>query len=252
MEQAPVETATCAVCGQSAPRTQLIPANAIGGAIAEEIRRARPAWSAESSICAADLNRLRGSYVRGILEAEKGELSALEAEVVKALSEHELLSRNTNDEVDSQSTAGQRVADRVAAFGGSWSFIISFGSILVLWVGANSIALLRRPFDPYPFILLNLVLFSLAALQAPIIMMSQNRQEQKDRLRAEHDYQVNLKAEIEVRTLTQKLDHLLHQEWQGLLAIQQIQTEMMEELVQRAAGAGNRPTPSGSGDRGQG
>ncbi len=234
MSQQVAEVTTCQVCGRADPGSELVPARAVGAAVTQEIQQACPTWSAESCICAADLNRFRESYVRRSLEAERGELSALEAEVLKALGEQELLAKNTNDEVDEHSTSGQRLADKVASFGGSWSFIITFGSILLVWVTLNSIALLRRPFDPYPFILLNLVLSSLAAFQAPIIMMSQNRQEQKDRLRAEHDYQVNLKAEIEIRTLSQKLDHLLHQEWQRLLGVQEIQTEMMEELVRRA------------------
>ena len=235
MTQQATEVATCQVCGCTAPPSQLIPASAVSQPVTEEIKRACPTWSEESCICAADLNRCRESYVRRSLEAERGEVSPLEAEVLQALRDEELVSKNTNDEVDEHSTVGQRVADKVASFGGSWAFIITFASILFVWMTINCVALMRH-FDPPPFILLNLILSSLAAFQAPIIMMSQNRQEQKDRLRAEHDYQVNLKAEIEIRTLSQKLDHLLHQEWQRLLEIQEIQTEMMEEMVRRAGG----------------
>jgi uncharacterized membrane protein len=246
MAQAAIASGRCEVCGQAVPLGELISARTISSPVSQEIQRACAAWSPDSYICAADLNRFRESYVRHSLESERGELSALEAEVVRALAEHELLSKNTNDELDSQATVGQRIADKVAAFGGSWSFIITFATIIILWVGLNSIVLLWRHFDPYPFILLNLVLSSLAAFQAPIIMMSQNRQEEKDRRRAEHDYQVNLKAEIEVRTLSQKLDHLLHQEWQRLLEIQAVQTEMMEELVRRSAALERTPaTPAG-------
>ncbi len=236
MTQQAAEVTTCQVCGGTAPPSQLIPASAINEGLAQEIQQACAAWSAKSFICAADLNRCRESYVRRSLEAERGELSALEAEVLQALRDEELVSKNTNDEVDEHSTVGQRVADKVASFGGSWAFIITFASILFVWMTVNCIALMRH-FDPPPFILLNLILSSLAAFQAPIIMMSQNRQGEKDRLRAEHDYQVNLKSEIEIRTLSQKLDHLLHQEWQRLLEIQEIQTEMMEEMVKRAGGA---------------
>src|SRR2546425_9205595 len=123
---------------------------------------------------------------------------------------------------------GEWVADQVAEFGGSWEFIISFGVFLLLWIVLNA-ALLRQPFDPYPYILLNLILSGLAALQAPIIMMSQNRQEAKDRLRAEHDYRVNLKAELEIRHLIAKLDQLVSHQWQRLLEIQRLQLELLQE-----------------------
>jgi uncharacterized membrane protein len=106
-------------------------------------------------------------------------------------------------------TFGERLSDNLASFGGSWVFIISFFSILVSWIALNSLLLLTQPFDPFPFILLNLVLSCLAAIQAPIIMMSQNRQEARDRARAEHDYAINLKAEAEVRALHAKVDSLL-------------------------------------------
>jgi uncharacterized membrane protein len=125
---------------------------------------------------------------------------------------------------------GERLADRIAVFGGSWPFLIYFGVFLVLWIGMNSLVLYRRPVDPYPFIFLNLVLSCLAAVQAPIIMMSQNRQETKDRLRSQHDYQVNLKAELEIRNLHEKMDHLLSNQWERLIQIQELQLELLSEL----------------------
>jgi uncharacterized membrane protein len=121
----------------------------------------------------------------------------------------------------------------VASFGGSWTFIVVFALVLAAWISINGAALLARPFDPYPFILLNLILSCLAAIQAPIIMMSQNRMEAKDRLRSENDYQVNLKAELEIRHLNEKLDVLLKHQWQKLLEIQQIQMDFMKELMRR-------------------
>jgi uncharacterized membrane protein len=131
------------------------------------------------------------------------------------------------------STAGQRLADRVATFGGSWRFIILFAAVLFLWIAVNSVALIFRPFDPYPFIFLNLVLSCLAALQAPVIMMSQIRQEARDRLHAMHDYQVNLKAELEIRHLHQKIDHLLSHQWERLIEIQEIQMQSINEQRDR-------------------
>jgi uncharacterized membrane protein len=115
--------------------------------------------------------------------------------------------------------------------------------VLLLWIILNALFLANKGFDPYPFILLNLVLSCVASLQAPIIMMSQNRQSAKDRLQAEHDYQVNLKAEVEIRTLHEKMDHLIQDQWQRLLEIQQIQTDLVEELVDRSA---RRGTADGS------
>jgi uncharacterized membrane protein len=168
-----------------------------------------------------------------VLEQEKGELSALEQEVVQSLREQEAISENTNVEFESGRTLGERLSDRLARFGGSWTFILLFGSVLVGWIILNTVVFARRTFDPYSFILLNLVLSCLAAIQAPIIMMSQNRQEAKDRLRAEHDYRVNLKAELEIRLLHAKLDQLLTHQWQRLLEIQQLQVDLMEELNER-------------------
>ena len=141
--------------------------------------------------------------------------------------------KTSNPEFDRSLTLGERVADRVAEFGGSWRFIILFFAVMAVWITVNSIYLLFQPFDPYPFILLNLGLSLLAAVQAPIIMMSQNRQEARDRLRAENDYQVNLKAELEVRAVSEKLDLLIHQHWAHLLEIQQVQTEMIQDMLAR-------------------
>jgi uncharacterized membrane protein len=135
-----------------------------------------------------------------------------------------------NKEFDKNLTWGERTADRVAAVGGSWGFVIGFAVLLLIWVIVNTIVLTSRAFDPYPFILLNLFLSMLAAIQAPIIMMSQNRAAARDRLQAENDFKVNLKAELEVRAIGDKIDQLLHHQWARLLEIQQIQMEMLEDL----------------------
>jgi uncharacterized membrane protein len=166
-----------------------------------------------------------------VLEKAKGDISTLEQQVMKSLEEHDLLSKNVNIEFEQKLSFGERISDRLSRFAGSWTFILGFIAVLFLWIGVNSAVMLMRPFDPYPFILLNLVLSCLAAIQAPIILMSQNRQESKDRLRSEHDYLVNLKAELEIRHLHEKIDHLLVNQWQRLLEIQEIQTDLMEELA---------------------
>lgn len=134
------------------------------------------------------------------------------------------------DEKDGNRTFGQRVADRVASFGGSWTFILSFLFFLLAWIIVNIYFLFNKGFDPYPFILLNLILSCIAALQAPIIMMSQNRQEEKDRERAKKDFQINLKAEEEIRILQKKLDHILEHQHHELLKIQSEQTKLLHDI----------------------
>jgi uncharacterized membrane protein len=223
----------CAVCGRHLSPREAVPAAAVRGPIADRISRDHPGWSPEASICAADLSRYRADYVESLLESERGELTSLEQEVLSSLREHELLATNVDAEFEKEWTLGERLADRLASFGGSWTFLVCFGVFLFGWIAMNSAVLYWRPVDPYPFILLNLVLSCLAAIQAPIIMMSQNRQEAKDRLRSQHDYQVNLKAELEIRHLHEKLDHLLSHQWERLVEIQRIQLEMLSQFGRR-------------------
>lgn len=226
-------SSTCDVCHRAFPADDVFPASLVRDPVADLIRRDHPDWNERSRICLTDLNRYRSEYVRQSLEDERGELTTLEQQVVESLHEHELLAANVNQEFDQRTTFGERIADKVADFGGSWTFIIFFGTVLAVWIAINSLALLAKPFDPFPYILLNLVLSCLAAIQAPVIMMSQNRQEARDRLRAEHDYRVNLKAELEIRHLHSKLDLLLTHQWQRLLEIQQLQTDLLEEIADR-------------------
>ena len=140
--------------------------------------------------------------------------------------------KKIEEEIDNR-TFGQRVADNVANFGGSWTFIISFFIFILIWIASNVYLLTNKGFDPYPFILLNLILSCLASLQAPIIMMSQNRQEEKDRERAKKDYMINLKSELEIRMLDDKIDHLVMHQQQELIEIQKVQIEMMNDILNR-------------------
>ena len=227
------ETQTCAVCGKQKPMRQMLPATVVRPALSDLIQKSVPAWGTESVICVSCLNRFRTDYVRGEMEKERGELTALEKDVVEAIHDNETIADNINREFDKQLTLGERISDKVAEFGGSWKFIILFFTVMAIWIVANSVYFLWHPWDAYPFILFNLILSMLAAIQAPIIMMSQNRQEDRDRLRAENDYKVNLKAEIEIRALSEKMDQLLHNQWVRLLEIQQIQMEMLEDLTGR-------------------
>jgi uncharacterized membrane protein len=240
---------TCGVCGKEIPNAAAISAAEVPPALTAAIAREHPEWNALAYICLPDLNHYRTRHVQASLEEEKGELSELERQVVESIHEQDILAENLNEQFDTNLTFGQRLADRVAEFGGSWAFIITFGVVLCLWIVANTVLLIRRPWDPYPFILLNLILSCVAALQAPVIMMSQNRQEAKDRLRAENDYRVNLKAELEIRNLHAKIDLLLTHQWQRLLEIQEIQTQMMAELIGDRADAHKPQLGSNPEDR---
>lgn len=177
----------------------------------------------------------RNHYIAELMSEERQQFAKLNKIVADALEEEALLTQNLSQADGDPSTFGERMADKVAEFGGSWRFILIFAGILITWIGVNSFILARNAFDPYPYILLNLLLSCLAALQAPIIMMSQNRQEAKDRKRAENDYLINLKSEIEIRHLHQKLDLSLVEQYTHLCEIQQRQIELLEGLEKRLA-----------------
>ena len=184
------------------------------------------------------MNEHLEDFEKKALEAGVEGFSEREHRVLHTLAKRLHISRNTNRQFDERLTFGQRLADRVASFGGSWTFILIFGGILVFWVVLNSFILARRgdSFDPYPYILLNLVLSMLAALQAPVIMMSQNRQAAKDRLDAGHDYEVNLKAEMEILGLHEKLDALREKQWTELILLQQEQIRLLTRLLEERTG----------------
>lgn len=182
-------------------------------------------------ITIAELNKYRRLYLTSLIIQEKGELAIIDSSVINAIKNNSILSENIQDDIEAKLTPGQKLADRVAAFGGSWSFIITFFSFILIWIMTNIWLLVTQSFDPYPFILLNLILSCLAAIQAPIIMMSQNRQEQKDRQRGEHDFKINLKAELEIQLLSEKIDHLLVHQNKKLLEIQEVQTDYLEDLI---------------------
>ena len=222
----------CQICG-STKRSQLWRAATIRSGITDIIRDSKPDWDEHGWICFSDLHDYQTQYVQSLLKAEKGELTDLDIEVIEGLRRHEILTRNPEVDTTTPTTFGARMADRIAAFGGSWTFIIIFSIVLLSWMFVNSYVLIAWPFDPFPYILLNLFLSALAAIQAPVIMMSQNRQESRDRQRAVYDYKINLKAELEIRQLHQKMDHLLSHQWERLVEIQEIQMELINELRKR-------------------
>jgi uncharacterized membrane protein len=205
-------------------------AELIRPSLLEFIKKKVPDLDSKAFICFQDLGEFRKDYVKEVLEDEIGELSALDNEVIESLEQHEILSADISKQFERKLTFGERLSDHIAEFGGSWKFLITFGAVLIGWIVLNALVLFNRGFDPYPFILLNLILSCLAAVQAPIIMMSQNRAEARDRLRAENDYKVNLKAELEIRHLHEKIDHLLRRQYNRLFEIQEIQIELLQEI----------------------
>lgn len=223
----------CQICKKHKKKVEIIPLELIDTPLLEFIKDKFPECSEEGYICKTDLKNIRLKYVEEVLKKEKGELTNLENKVLESLKEQETIAQNINVEFEKQLTFGERLSDKLSAFGGSWRFIIIFFMLLAIWVIINSINLINKNFDPYPFILLNLMLSCLAAIQAPIIMMSQNRMETKDRIRARNDYVVNLKAELEIRNLNERIDNLLTDQWQRLLEIQKIQMDIMNELVEK-------------------
>jgi uncharacterized membrane protein len=233
MEATASRKLNCQICGRAfMPQNGAIGDN-VRPSLAEFIKSQRPNWDPQQFICFADLGIFRKDYVKRALEDEIGELTSLDQEVIESLQQHEVLTENIEQQFERKLTFGEHLSDKIAEFGGSWKFIITFGGVIVVWVVLNAVLLLDRGFDPYPFILLNLILSCVAALQAPVIMMSQNRAEARDRLRAENDYKVNLKAELEIRHLHEKIDHLLRKQYNRLFEIQQIQIELLEEISQR-------------------
>ncbi len=221
---------TCQICGKPFRLVEVMPVEMVRESLQAVIRRAHPEWTGQGYICLSDLNRFRDQWFTETLKQDRGELSELEQEVLQSLKGGELLSENIQEEIERALTLGERVADRMAEFGGSWTFLIGFAVVMIAWITVNSYFLLKKPFDPFPYILLNLALSCLAAIQAPVILMSQNREAARDRLRSEHDYQVNLKAELEIRHLNAKMDLLLTRQWQRLLDIQEMQTDLMQEM----------------------
>lgn len=219
----------CQICGDE-HAVDLRPGVLVRPAVGELIKKENGHWSEDGWICVTDLHKFHNHYVEALLRDEKGELSSLEEEVIASLHQQEIIASNPEEELQSGLTTGQQLADRLATLAGSWSFIILFSVVLVVWIAINSLTLFMPPFDPYPFILLNLALSCIAAIQAPVIMMSQGRQEARDRLHAMRDYQVNLKAELEIRHLHQKIDHMLSHQWERLVEIQEVQLELMDEL----------------------
>jgi uncharacterized membrane protein len=224
---------TCAICARdlSPGETRLF--STLPSAARAAILADHPHLPPDASICLTDMARCRRQHLERLLERERGSLTRLDQDVLDSLQSGLPLVTEPDAAWNGDRTIGEKAADAMARFAGSWTFIIGFCVVLGLWMGLNVTGAIIGVFDPYPFILLNLVLSSIAALQAPVIMMSQRRQEAKDRLRSENDYKVNLKAELEIRHLHDKIDHHLMRQWEQLAAIQRLQIELLEEATRR-------------------
>jgi len=228
-----VETFKSDLSGTEFPISEKISARTVRHSILKLIQKDKPHFSHDGYISRNELNLYREKYIAEYLVREIGELSTLEKTVMNSLTNNTTLTDKIEVEEEKILTTGQKVADKVASFGGSWTFIISFGVFIFIWISVNVFWIVSKSFDPYPFILLNLILSCIAALQAPVIMMSQNRQEEKDRQRAKNDYMINLKSEFEIRTLHEKIDHFIMDQQQELLEIQKVQVEMMTDILNK-------------------
>ena len=218
------------------PLSERISGKTLRGSLLELIRKDHPQFTIDNYLSFDELNYYREKYISDYMNGQLGELTEFEQKVLASLTNKTTLTDKIDEDETQGLTLGQRIADKVADFGGSWTFIISFGLFIAIWISVNVSWLLNKGFDPYPFILLNLILSCLAALQAPVIMMSQNRQEEKDRERSKKDYMINLKSELEIRSLHEKLDHLLLHQQQELLEIQKVQIEMMSDILKEIEG----------------
>jgi uncharacterized membrane protein len=222
---------TCQICKKSKHLKEVLPADMIRLPMVNLIKESRTEWDENGFICKTDLNEFREQYVKKIFDDEKGELSDVEKEVVKNIKDQEIITQNLYEQYNEKFSKWDKASDVIASFGGSWKFIGVFFSFMALWMITNVIlGMYNKAWDSYPYILLNLILSCIASIQAPIIMMSQNRQEKRDRLRSESEYQINLKAEIGIRNLHEKMDHMLFKQWEKTTEMQNIMFELMRDL----------------------
>ena len=227
-----METFVSKISGITYPISERIAGLLISPSILNLIRKEFPDFKETDFMSMQELAIFREKYMVEFLHKEMGELNSLEKKVLDSLNEKTSLTDIAEESlVPVDLTYGQRLADKVASFGGSWTFIIYFGVFILIWIIINIVFLANKSFDPYPFILLNLILSCIASLQAPVIMMSQNRQEEKDRERAKKDYMINLKSELEIRILHEKIDHLMLHQQQDLIEIQKVQIDMMNDIL---------------------
>ena len=222
----------CTVTGKNYSPQDLTKGDTLRKPILGLIQKDHPDFGNSSWINNISLSEYTRQYLESIVKEEYGALDRMEHEVIASIAKNEILSSNIETDLAEELTSGQRLADKIAGFGGSWAFISTFFAFIISWMVLNIwILQASNAFDVYPFILLNLILSCIAAIQAPIIMMSQNRKEEKDRKRSENDFKINLKAELEIRLLHEKIDHMIMHQNQKLLEIQQIQMDFMSDIL---------------------
>jgi uncharacterized membrane protein len=216
------------------PLSDRVSAKSVRHSVLKLIQKDHPDFNHQNYLSLSELNYYREKYVTEYLVKDIEELSDLEKSLLTtSLTTNTTLTDKIDGEDQHELSFGQHIADKVATFGGSWTFIISFLVFITLWIATNVFWLINKGFDPYPFILLNLILSCIAAFQAPVIMMSQNRQEEKDRERAKKDYMINLKSELEIRILHEKIDHFIMDQHHELLESQITQMDMMNDIMER-------------------
>jgi len=201
--------------------------------VMELIKKSYPYFSIKDYICNEELFKFKTKHIQDMLEDDKGQLSDIQKQVADTVAKHDFMSMDFTKEEKDSITFGERISDKIAEFGGSWKFIISFLSFMFMWICVNAFVLCTNAFDPFPFIFLNLILSCLAALQAPVIMMSQNRTESKDRKRGINDFKVNLKSEIEIRHLHEKMDHLIITQVKHIHEMQQMQMDILTDINEK-------------------
>ena len=230
-----METFISAISGKPFPIGSCVEGRHIRSSLMDYIHQTHPDFNKDQVMSTSELSHFRKKYIYTLLSADRNTLGIMEKEVLGSIAEAQTISDKLEDKDNELvSTVGQKIADKVATFGGSWTVILSFLACLVLCICINVFFLAQADkFDPYPFILLNLILSCIAALQAPVIMMSQNRQEEKDRDRAKKDYMINLKSELEIRIIHDKIDHFMLDQQQELIEMQRIQIDMLNEVLKR-------------------
>lgn len=232
---------TCQICNKSKPLKEVLPADMVRLSMVTIIKEVHNVWDESGFICKDDLNEFRESFVERIFDKEKNELSDVEKEVVKNIKEQDIITQNLYEQYNKELSRWDKASDTIASFGGSWKFIGFFFAFMAIWMILNGVmAIYGKAWDPYPYILLNLILSCIASIQAPIIMMSQNRLEERDRLRAESEYQINLKAEIGIRNLHEKMDHMLFKQWEKTTEIQKVMFELIQEINENKKGKKNK------------
>lgn len=223
---------TSTISNKQYPESEKVLGSVISPSISEVIKNDFEDFNDNSCISFSEFAQYKQKYLQSYLVKEMSDITQLEKEVIDSISNKSIITEKESDN-DNKISFAQRLSDKVASFGGSWKFIILFGIVLSAWIVFNTVSLIKYRFDPYPFILMNLILSCIAAMQAPIIMMSQNRQEEKDRQRAKQDYMINLKSELEIRLLHEKIDHLIIDQQEELIKYQQQQIDKLDLLLSK-------------------